>query len=288
MPINWSAPVTYLLIALVAAGLGWAIFSAVQDGKRRQAKAKAYGDRPRRAEAERQAIVIQRGASVFSRIGGLPQLPESCPWPADDDGKPLAFLCQIDLAELPDLGRELGFPEAGALFFFYCQDQSVWGFDPKDFPKWRVIYLQDVPSVASPRSPPGGLLAESVYGSAPLGFSTTVTRSPDEDEREDDHDGDAMRHMMGGYPDAIQNPDMEEECALVSSGIYLGGPEGYQSAEAQAIRQRPNDWMLLLQLDSDEDAGMMWGDCGRLYFWIRKSDLMKKDFSRVWMILQCY
>ena len=32
---------------------------------------------------------------------------------------------------------------------------------------------------------------------------------------------------------------------------------------------------------------MMWGDVGKLYFWIRKQDLARRDFSNVWMIMQC-
>ena len=31
----------------------------------------------------------------------------------------------------------------------------------------------------------------------------------------------------------------------------------------------------------------MFGDCGHLYFWIRKQDLQNRDFDHVWMILQC-
>ena len=46
------------------------------------------------------------------------------------------------------------------------------------------------------------------------------------------------------------------------------------------------DWRLLLQLDTDNDAGMMWGDTGVLYFWIREQDARAKDFSKVWVILQ--
>lgn len=49
------------------------------------------------------------------------------------------------------------------------------------------------------------------------------------------------------------------------------------------------DWQLLLQIDSDEEnLGAMWGDCGRVYFWIRQQDLQKRDFSNVWLVLQCY
>ncbi|MBN2239580.1 MAG: DUF1963 domain-containing protein [Dehalococcoidales bacterium] len=39
--------------------------------------------------------------------------------------------------------------------------------------------------------------------------------------------------------------------------------------------------------NSDDDTGMMWGDAGKLYFWIKKDDLKNADFTDVWMILQC-
>ena len=235
---------------------------------------------------ERPAISIHRGDSAFSRIGGLPQLPANYPWPADDEGKPLAFLCQIALTELPHLGSDLGFPEAGALFFFYCQDQSVWGFDPKDHPNWRVLYAPEVSNSTTPRTPPAGMPSASIYRPYSAGFSTIKTYPESEDE-EQAPAGQPPFHMMGGYPFAIQNPDMEDECQLASQGIYLGNGDGHRSPEGKAMLQEPNDWTLLLQFDSDDDAGVMWGDSGILYFWVRRSDLAKKDFSKVWMILQC-
>ena len=42
-----------------------------------------------------------------------------------------------------------------------------------------------------------------------------------------------------------------------------------------------------LQLDSDDAAKMMWGDAGRLYFWIRDQDLRERRFDKTWMIYQC-
>jgi uncharacterized protein YwqG len=54
-----------------------------------------------------------------------------------------------------------------------------------------------------------------------------------------------------------------------------------------ALENGRSDWLLLFQLDSDDAAKMMWGDAGRLYFWITKQDLARRDFSNVWMILQC-
>ncbi|MBW8733189.1 MAG: DUF1963 domain-containing protein, partial [Asticcacaulis sp.] len=95
-------------------------------------------------------------------------------------------------------------------------------------------------------------------------------------------------HMMGGYPDNLHGVNMEEKCELASNGIPLHDRKANNSPEAVALRQRPRDWRLLLQLDSDDEAGMNWGDGGILYFWIRTTDLAAKDFSKVWMIAQCY
>ena len=48
------------------------------------------------------------------------------------------------------------------------------------------------------------------------------------------------------------------------------------------------DWQLLLQIDSDDSLGTMWGDAGRIYFWIREQDLKNRDFAKVLLVLQCY
>ena len=49
------------------------------------------------------------------------------------------------------------------------------------------------------------------------------------------------------------------------------------------------DWMLLLQLGTlqNRDYEMMFGDCGYIYFCIRKQDLTACNFDNVWLVLQC-
>ncbi len=47
------------------------------------------------------------------------------------------------------------------------------------------------------------------------------------------------------------------------------------------------DQALLLQVDSEDDAGMMWGDLGRLYWWMTKDELARRDFSNVQFDEQC-
>jgi len=41
------------------------------------------------------------------------------------------------------------------------------------------------------------------------------------------------------------------------------------------------DQILLLQIDSEDDAGMMWGDVGRLYWWMKKDELTRRDFTQM-------
>jgi uncharacterized protein YwqG len=33
---------------------------------------------------------------------------------------------------------------------------------------------------------------------------------------------------------------------------------------------------------------MMWGDSGRLYWWIREADLAEGRWDATWLVLQCY
>ena len=81
-------------------------------------------------------------------------------------------------------------------------------------------------------------------------------------------------HQMAGYPSPIQDDRMELCCQQIVH------PEG-------TIPDAAN-WRLLLQLDTDDEAGMMWVDEGRLYFWIHEKDALAGDFSKAWMILQSH
>ena len=74
--------------------------------------------------------------------------------------------------------------------------------------------------------------------------------------------------QIGGLPSPIQYDDMEQNCA-----------KRYGETDATS-------WRLLLQIDSGGD--MMWGDSGRLYWFIRQDDLDALDFSNVHLEMQCH
>lgn len=100
------------------------------------------------------------------------------------------------------------------------------------------------------------------------------------------------RHKVLGYADIIQG-EMLSECERVSRGVYCGKPESYQNIpedEAADITNKAKEWSLLLQLGTivKDDFKWMSGDCGMLYYYIKKEDLAEKRFDNIWFSVQCY
>lgn len=237
------------------------------------------------------------------RIGGLPDLPDASLWPTHD-GKHLAFLMQINLEELHGLLPDAGLPEKGMLYFFCEAVEPPWGFDPKDKGRSRVLYVDTLPQDAAQPDFPTDLPKEGRFQERPLAGTKSdsvpelpslhaFSKLPMADKRkvaEWDHElrtRTGPSHQLAGLPKEIQG-DMRLECQLASNGIYCGDKDGgANDPRAKALAPGANDWCLLLQIDSDDAAGMMWGDAGMLYFWIKEDDLKNRRFENAWMILQC-
>jgi len=237
-----------------------------------------------------------------SRLGGMPLLAAGQGWPARDD-RPLGFVAQIRLGDLPSFAGRETLPADGWLSFFYDVRDQPWGFDPQDEGGAVVLYrAADQPGTE--HAFPDALEAHERFPPRALSFFTKLTL-PDGDtpalepldltsaeqdayytltHEEPAEPGDG--HQVLGHARPLQNA-MELECQLVTHDIHCGDPGGYEDPRAEELRPGAADWTLLLQLDSDEPAGMMWGDLGRLYFWIRGDDLAQRAFERTWTILQC-
>jgi uncharacterized protein YwqG len=238
-----------------------------------------------------------------SFLGGIPLVGTEIEWPRKNS-KPLGFIAQFDLGEINNEKVISWLPDHGRLLFFYDLDEWPWGFDPKDKGGWSVIYENGNQELRI-QNPPSDLNKEHVAPTTKYVKAVKFVSYPDAQRinyeqvgfSEDDEDeyyefiedqyGDEPHHQVGGFPNPIQNDSMEEDCHLVSNGIYCGDPEGYNSKEAIALNQQENDWKLLFQFDSDDDIEAMWGDLGMLYFWVREREAEKSEFSNSWMILQC-
>jgi uncharacterized protein YwqG len=234
----------------------------------------------------------------LSKIGGQPDLPKGVDWFKEDNGKPLSFIAQINLKEIKPLDYDDLLPDNGILYFFYSAEQEAWGFNPKDSDKFIVYYSPGTENLDR-REFPSDLPENSRFNECKLDFKTTValpgwdnefvrnTLTEKEIDQYSNLPQDYPINKILGYANAIQT-EMELECQLVANGLYCGDSSGYNHPKAKELAKGANDWILLLQIDSeDEKTGMMWGDVGRLYFWIKKEDLKRKDFSKTWMILQC-
>jgi uncharacterized protein YwqG len=250
--------------------------------------------------------IAEKTASGKSRLGGMPRLPRSFAWPTSKE-RPLDFLLQIDLAEIAGIGLPSALPPVGHLTFFYDLVNQPWGYDPARQDGFSVGYFPDADLAPAEPSDSASLLPEfNLSFGAARTLPQIGSRAYERLEREaglDEHQWAryfelleafenqfyphaGSRHRLLGHSSNVQG-DMQLEAALVTAGLYCGDATGYEDPRAQGIAASADEWQLLLQLDSDDRADLMWGDGGMLYFWIRAEDLAERRFEKVWMTLQC-
>lgn len=245
------------------------------------------------------------GASHF---GGAPDLPDEIEWPRFE-GRPLDFLCQFDLAEVQALGPFDDLPDSGWLLFFYDYIEMPWGFDPNHRGGWRVLHIGTGPGSLKRRKRPAQTVAERPDGfmicatemraeaCLPHPFDSIFPFDVYDDQIYDDYvrfleetntttEPFVRNYRLLGHPALMQN-DMREKCQLVTNGLYCGDETGWEDPRAGALLTAAKEWQLLLQLDTDETSPRWdWGLSGRLYFWIKQSDLERANFEAVWVVLQ--
>jgi uncharacterized protein YwqG len=246
-----------------------------------------------------------------SKLGGLPDLPPHLQWPTWK-GTPLAFIAQINLAEVHAFDSEEMLPASGILYFFYDAEHVPVGYDPAWRGGWRVLYEDQKPLLLNRVPVPAALLEtkslwlpeEQHYTACKLAFSVEATLPPDDSlsltalqlsKKEQNAYEELLRalnkkhhepiHRLLGYPDALQG-DMQVECQLVSSGLNLGNGKEYFSEQGKLLRSGVQAWQLLLQIDTDPAPQMVWGIEGRIYYWIRREALQARSFEDTWFIMQ--
>lgn len=201
-----------------------------------------------------------------SKLGGCPYLTKNEDYPKDRLDKPMMFLAQINFEEMPPL---TGFPADGILQFYIANTED-YGFDEP----CKVVYIQTIEKDESrllPENPyqteieenlPFGKECKIIFELKEMAvtdyeneFEEMLDLISDEDEDEFYETFASGASRIGGYPAFVQNP---VEC-------YENGEKG----------------VLLLQLDEDYTADLMFGDSGNCQFFISEEDLKNKDFSDV-------
>ena len=254
-----------------------------------------------------------------SKIGGKPYLPKDFIWPYYQ-GLPLSFLAQINLEEVSLLDKDKLLPDKGILYFFYELETQEWGYSPQSKGCAKVFYFEDSSNFELIDFPKN-IEDDYKIPEFKVNFKSNISLPSYEDfdilnQEEkilekyrmsknlkdfennlfDEYSNFYNEHIellesytkLLGYPDVIQN-SMEEECAAIARGFNMGGI-GYPKKYKEEIKKASKDWILLFQMDTIEtsDYELMFGDCGHIYFWIKKEDLANKNFENIWLILQCY
>jgi uncharacterized protein YwqG/predicted DNA-binding protein (MmcQ/YjbR family) len=229
-----------------------------------------------------------------TRIGGRPDLPAKREWPAYRDGKPLAFLAQINLAEVAKVGAPIkGLPAAGLLSVF-----SVWGwmkeddFDPQvphdgtegnqEESGWTVALHTPARVKLERRKTPRGVnafRAAAVEATPTLSLPNHRAEPPlaalgwsdDEYERFDEMQSDFRSVQMGHW---LKNSD------VFASHHLLGGYALFQQHFPEEVLEK--GLAMFLQIGTDGKTGMHWGDGGELTFYADARGLAKGRFERLW------
>lgn len=187
-----------------------------------------------------------------SRMGGAPDLPPGAPWP-ESKGRPMEFLAQIDFAAAAAAYRLPDFPDSGWVALFRDLRAMEEG-DYDDRRQWQWLQF-DCPAEILVRNEQPLDVTER-FNFCEIIFEPELCLPNDVQERF-----------------AAADPALEEEIyEYLDNTIWdiRNGPYHRLGGIPMLIQSDIDDyrgWEFLMQIDSDDEVGWMWGDMGRIYNW---------------------
>jgi len=242
-------------------------------------------------------ITPQKNADLTlwqSKFGGLPYLPKTMTYPTDSKGHPLTLLAQINFEEMPDLDP---FPTKGILQF-YIADDDLFGLHLKednDFEAltvqkdFRVLYFPETTNCLDDLTTDFSFLPEfemsPVESPCALQFEKAHEIVPMSDYEFDARLGEDFFAQFGDKEDDIAEKydDLSD-----ADGSKLGGYAFFTQYDPRADMKLDNPYILLLQIDTNDEADIMWGDSGVGNFFIELDKLKQGDFSKVAYTWDCH
>jgi len=251
-------------------------------------------------------LVSAGGGSRVGQLGGNPSLPAAMDWPTWPGQGSLNFVAAVDCALLPRTFVTTPLPDAGSLLFFYFDRRYEYSAMAEDVEGSRVIFVPAGTAVTERTAPADA----SSYPRRDL-FAEVVATAPEREhvllDRSATASGVSLAeavktglgpgrsgtdvfgelvwevnqgvplHQVGGFAAPVQD-SVEKEIAAVVLDDAWSDPQ----LDEEAAR-----WVLLAQIDSDDDADMIWGDVGTLYWLIRADDLKAHKFDASRCVMQC-
>jgi uncharacterized protein YwqG len=219
------------------------------------------------------------------RFGGLPDLPPGVPYPIfidwEKQERGLQFIAQINCSAIAHLQDYL--PRTGMLYFFIT-DQEEMG--PK------VLYYDgDSNSLQS---------AKELNIDNDFVYEQNGIYNPFRAEAGKYASIPSMYNASSLYPELAALDEMYEKTEQLTAGLVADSAKPVHGINSYVFKQhdtpeieaayrmkgKPEEWMVLLRVSSDNNPGFCFWDAGEIYFVIHKSDLDKKDFSNVYCGLE--
>ena len=238
-----------------------------------------------------------------SKFGGFPYWDPAMPYPADERGKKLVLLAQINFDQFQ---ADEPLPQTGLLQFFIGQD-DVCGADfeePDRQDGFRVVYHEAPnPSITEEQLRPldipthdhEGLEFFPVFRQAAVTVEKAVGYIGLDDRSMETVFSQAVKAAVGEDTKGITPYKYfeKEDYDYFHEQFYSCGHRMLGYPYFTQYDPRPDDSpydTLLFQIDSDgigKEDYVLWGDCGVANFFINLEDLKKRDFSKVFYTWDC-
>jgi len=231
-----------------------------------------------------------------AKLGGRPDLPPDVDWPTYRDGKPLAFLAQLDLAEVDKFGSPIqGLPSIGLLSLF-----SAWGWmeegDGDPHPPEEDL-AEQAGYTAILHTPAGANLERRKTPRTVNSFKAAavellqVLSLPNHRQEPPLAALDWTDELYGRFDGmqsdfrSLQMGHLLKISDSMLSHHLLGGYALFQQEYPEELLGMNR--AMIMQVGSDGNTGMGWGDGGELTFYADAAALAHGRFERVWGTCQC-
>lgn len=212
-------------------------------------------------------------SAIRSQFGGNPYFEQGMGWPVSENNLPLDFVFQVFADESTELPKGIKLVQ-----FFYSQEELP---NETDETGWLVKIFTVLDMGKQVVLPRPEALEATPYCDVVLESTLSLP----------DWEGiDEYRPEIKNMLDRL-NPDepwelYEQICEKVTGNCYyqtqLGGYPRWVQGESTPVNSRGERVPLLFQVDSEDNAGLMWGDVGLVYIFFDETD------NKVWFEFQCH
>jgi len=228
-----------------------------------------------------------------SKFGGYPYLPIGAEHPLDLYGNPMLLLAQINYEEMPRLDD---MPAKGMLQFFITatsDKDDIYGADfdePTNQENFRVVYHKEVVTDELK-------LVTNFSYLEKMNYDYSLFPVPEERLLKFELDYEPVstadyrfEYLFDEESDLTDDDDLIDKYVdeLDVDGHKVGGYAYFTQDDPRGHNDELKEYeMLLLQIDTDGEAEIMFGDSGIANFFIKREDLKNLNFTNVMYTWDC-